>query len=113
MAEKAQRNLASVAVREHYDTLHSAISQPTLVIEVASKAYKWVLITRETRDAIQFTTGISPGQRAALLLQAVESAIQIDYRNLRQFVRLLRKEPTLKPIAKALQTSYSKLVYLM
>ncbi len=109
MAGESTINLASDAFRKHYDTLYSALaSQPDTVLGLTARLYKRVLITQDTRDCIQLTTGITPGHQASRLLLAVESSIRIDRRNLRQFVRVLKKEPTLKPVANALQQSYSK-----
>ena len=109
MAAESTTNLASDAFRKHYDTLYSALSsQPDTVLGLTVKLYKRVVITQDTRDSIQLTTGITPGHRASTLLLAVESSIRIDRRNLRKFVRILRKEPTLKSVADALQQSYSK-----
>ena len=107
MVEK-QKKFASLAFRKHYDTLQTAISTPDLVNSLASKLYKRLLITKETRDAVQFTTGISPMDKAAMLLQAVESTIQIDKHCLFRFVRLLKKQPILKPFAEKLRKEYSK-----
>ena len=108
MAEKTKRNLALDAFREHYDSLHSAISQPDMVSGLASKVYKKAIITRDTRNAVQLATGSSPAQRGAMLLQAIETAIQSNQHNLHQFVQILRKEPSLKPLGDSLWHYYSK-----
>ena len=109
MAKESTTNLASDAFRTHYDTLYSALaSQPDVVRGLSAKLYKRVVITQDTRDSIQLTVGITPGHRASSLLLAVESSIRIDPRKLRRFVRVLRKMPTLKPVADALQQCYSK-----
>ena len=109
MAAESTTNLASDAFRKHYDTLYSALaSQPDTVLGLTAKLYKRVVITQDTRNSIQLTTGITPGHRASRLLLAVESSFRNNRRNLRQFIRVLRKEPTLKSIADELQQSYSK-----
>ena len=108
MAEKPAKKFALQASREQYGTLYSALtSQPELVLRLASKLYKKALISEETRDAIQQLTGII-GYQAARLLLAIESAIVVNPRILRQFLRVLRKESTLKSVAKALKERCSK-----
>ena len=105
MAEKPAKKLALHAFREQYGTLYLTLtSQPELVLRLASKR---ALISEETRDAIQHTTGIT-GYQASRLLSAIESAIAINPRILRQFLRVLRKESTLKSVAEAIKERCSK-----
>ena len=108
MAEKPAKNLALNAFREQYGTLHLTLtSQPELVLRLAVKLYKRALISEETRDAIRDTSGITVYQ-ASKLLSAIESAIAINPRILRQFLRVLRKESALKSVAEALKERCSK-----
>ena len=111
MAEKARQTFASEAFRRYYDKLQVVISQPNLAFGLASQFYQKKIITRETRDAIQFTTNTTPNNQAALLLQAVEITIHVNPRCLLQFVRILRKETILKEVADALKCYYSKRNY--
>ena len=111
MAEGNQpqkRNLAEAAFRKNYAALYDALAQPLVATGLAVKLYSAVIITAETRDAIQ-TFGIPPAQQASWLLQAVEASIKTDYKRLRKFTRLLKKQPVLEPIAKQLRQCYSKL----
>ena len=111
MAERNQpqkRNLAEAAFRKNYAALYDALAQPLVITGLAVKLYSAVIITSETRDAI-LTSGIPPAQQASLLLQAVEASIKSDYKRLRKFIRVLRKQPVLEPIAKQLRLYYSKL----
>ena len=108
MAEKPAKNLPLQAFREQYGTLYLTLtSQPELVLRLAAKLYKRAHISEDTRDAIQQTTGIA-GYQASRLLSAIESAIAVNPRILRQFLRVLRKESTLKSVAKALKERCSK-----
>ena len=100
-------NLAAEAFMRHYAALHDALAQPGMASRLATKLYDGAIITPETRDAVQ-TTGITPVQQASRLLQAVETSIRIDYRRLRIFTRLLKKQPVLSPIAKQLRQCYRK-----
>ena len=102
------KNLALCAFREHFDVLYSTLtSQPELILGLASKLYKRLLISEDTRHAIQQTAGIvSPVYQASRLLLAIESAIEMNPRILRQLLRILRKES--KSVAEALQKRYSK-----
>ena len=113
MAQKLEKHLSAAdAFRINYADLHSALSSPTLPCRLASNLYKSEIITADTRDAVQFTLGISPAQQAAKLLQAVESSIKMDQRRLQQFIRELKKENALKPIAlKLCQNLDSKLYF--
>ena len=107
----AQRNLAAdTSFRKNYGSLHSALAQPNVTSGLASKLYEKTIITAETRDAVQFTIGITPSDRAANLLQAVESSIKIDHQRFQQFIRILKNDPTLKLklAAKRLHRCYSK-----
>ena len=110
MAEGIQpqkSNLAAEAFRRNYSALHDALALPDVASRLVTKLYGGAIITPETRDAVQ-TTGITPAHQASRLLQAVESSIRIDYRKLRSFVRVLRKQPVLSPIAKQLRQCYRK-----
>ena len=107
MTDKSS-GIALDAFRELYVTLYDAIAQPNLTHRLAARLYQRLLITRETRDAVHHTTGVSPGQQAALLLRAAEASIQMDHRRLRSFVRVLRRESSLKPVAEALRQRYSE-----
>ena len=100
-------NLAVEALRRNYTALHDALAQPGMASRLVTKLYSGAIITEATRDAVQ-TTGITPVQQANWLLQAVESSIKMDYRSLRQFTRLLKKQPVLSPIAKELRQCYRK-----
>ena len=103
-----KKNLAAEAFRRHYTDLHDALAQPHMASELARKLYNGLIITLETREAIQFTPGITPSLQADLLLRAVESSITIYHTRLRKFTRTLKKVPVLKPIAKRLRQCYSK-----
>ena len=105
-----KKNLAAEAFRRHYTDLHDALAQPHMANELARKLYNGSIITSETREAIQFTPGITPRLQADLLLRAVESSITIDHTRLRKFTRVLKKVPVLEPIAKQLRQSYSKFI---
>ena len=110
MAEGNQaqkRNLAAEAFRKSYSALHDALALPDVASRLTTKLYGGAIITLETRDAIQIT-GITPAQQASRLLQAVESSIRIDYKRLRKFTRLLKKQPVLSPIAEELRQCYRK-----
>ena len=107
MDEVQKSNLAAEAFRRHYSALHDALALPDVASRLATKLYGGAIITPETRDAVQ-TTGITPAQQASWLLQAVESSVRIDYRRLRKFVRVLKKQPVLSPIAKQLRQCYRK-----
>ena len=109
MAQKSKRNLAAdTSFRKNYNSLHSALALPNVTSVLASKLYERAIITAETRDAVQLTSGITPLDRAASLLQAVESSIKMDRQRFRQFIRILRNNPTLKPTAIRLHQCYSK-----
>ena len=110
MAETSQPqkgNLAERAFRKKYSALCDALAQAHVATRLAMKLYSGAIITAETRDAIQ--TATPPAQQAYLLLQAVETSIKIDYRRLRKFIRILRKQPVLEPISNQLRQCYSKL----
>ena len=110
MAETSQPqkgNLAERAFRKKYSALCDALAQPHVATRLANKLYSGEIITAETRDAIQ--TATPPTQQSYLLLQAVEKSIKIDYRRLRKFIRILRKQPVLEPISNQLRQCYSKL----
>ena len=103
----AEKNLALQAFREHFDALYSSLtSHPDLVLGLASKVCKGAIIVQETRDVIKQATGTV--YQASRLLSAIESAIAVNPKNLRRFLRILRKESTLKSIAGALRKCYGK-----
>ena len=109
MAEKPAKNLALQAFREQFSTLYPALkSQPELVLRLASKFYKRTLISKEIKDAIQQMSSGTTELQAAWLLSEIQLAIAVNPRFLRQFLRVLRKESTLKSVAEAVQKHYSK-----
>ena len=84
MAQRSKRNLAAdTSFWKNYDNLHSAFALPNVTSALASKLYEREIITAETKDAVQLTSGITPLDRAATLLQAVESSIKLDHRRFR------------------------------
>ena len=99
-------NLAAAALWTNFTALYGALVQPRVAAGLALKLYNGAIITSETRDAVQIP-GLSPTQRASLLIQAVESSIKIDHARLRKFTRVLRKQPLLEPVAKQLHQCYS------
>ena len=102
-------NCAAAALWTNFTALYDALAQPPVATGLAAKLCKGAIITSETRDVIQ-TPGMSPAEQTSLLLQAVESSIQIDYTMFRKFIRLLKKLPVLEPIAKQLHHCYSMLL---
>jgi hypothetical protein len=104
-----KRNLAAEAFGRHYDTLHSALAQPDVASGLATKFYNGAIITSEIRDVVQMTS-FTPKQQADWLLPVVESSIRTDHRKLRRLIKVLRKQPVLKPIAKQLHQCYRDLV---
>ena len=102
-----KRNLAAEAFGRHYDTLHSALAQPDVASGLATKFYNGAIITSEIRDVVQMTS-FTPKQQADWLLPVVESSIRTDHRKLRRLIKVLRKQPVLKPIAKQLHQCYRK-----
>ena len=108
--EPKRENLASAAFREQYANFYSSISQPALPEKLATKLYSKAIITREARDSVVSVTGpgVTPAYRASTLLQIVESAIASEYRNLRRFVRIVKREDVLRPLAEKLYHRYSK-----
>ena len=110
MAEGNQpqrKNLAEIALRRNYVALHDALAQPRVAADLAIKLYGGVIITPETRDEI-LTPGIPCTQQAYSLLRAVESSIKMDHTRFQKFVRMVKKQPVLKPIATQLRQCYSK-----
>ena len=105
--QSQKKNLATEAFRRNYATLHEALAQPDVASGLAIKLYSGAIITVETRDATQIPS-FTPRQQANLLLQAVESSINIDHTRLRKFTRVLKKQPVLEPIAKQLCQCYRK-----
>ena len=109
MAQKSKRQLAAdTSFQKNYDSLHSALALPNMISGLASKLYEISIITAETRDAVQLTSGITSLYRAATLLQAVESSIKMDHRRFQQFIRILKNNLTLKPTGIQLHQCYSK-----
>ena len=113
MAEGSQprkRNLAGEAFKKNYDALRDALAQSDLASVLATELHSETIIAVHTRDAI---LACSDSSRVFQLLQAVECTIESDHRRLRKFVRVLKKQPDLKPIAKQLRQCYSKFLYIV
>ena len=102
-----KRNLAAEAFGRHYAALHSALAQPDVATGLAIKLYNGAVITSEIRDVVQMTS-FTPKQQADWLLPVVESSIRTDHTRLRRLIKVLRKQPVLKPIAKQLHQCYRK-----
>jgi len=105
-----RENLASTAFREQYADFYSSISQPALPEKLATKLYSKAMITSGARDSVVSVTGpgVTPAYRALTLLQIVETAIASEYKNLRRFVRVVKREDVLRPLAEKLYHRYSK-----
>jgi len=104
MAEN--KNVASEALRQRYDSLATAIAQPALLDKLASKLYNAALIVKETRDYVHCTEGMTPYKKAVAILKAVECTIAGNSKCLRRFVRVLKKEPTMQTCAERLYEQY-------
>lgn len=120
MPETAHHNLSGAEVKSKLDSaecrafqncfavLSNGISDPGWL---ASELYSRYMISRETREAAQLAT-IPPSMRTCTLLSAVEQQIMTaPTSKFRDFLGILRSDPSLAHLAKKLEESCSKLKF--
>ena len=101
-----RENLALKAFIKCFNEVHSAILPHTKWL--AEKVSAKLIIPKESCDSLLLGPVLHPSQSASILLSLIQSAISKDYRCLRRFVRVLKKQENLKPVAENLIRSYRK-----
>ena len=99
-----RENIALKAFIKCFNELQTAILPHTKWL--AEKVSAQQIISKE---CLNLGTVSNPSQNASILLCHIQSAISKDYRYLRRFVRVLKKQESLKSVAESLITSYRKL----
>lgn len=99
-----RENLALKAFIKCFNELHTAIQPHTKWLMKKVSAQQ--IIYKEFCDSLVLTPS---SQSVSILLSLIQSAISDDYRCLRRFVRVLKKQESLIAVAESLITSYRKL----
>ena len=99
-----RENIALKAFIKCFNELHTAILPHTKWLAEKVSAQRII-----SKEFLILGTVSKPSQNASLLLSNIQSAISKDYRCLRRFVRVLKKQESLKSVAESLITSYRKL----
>ena len=78
---------------------------------VANDLYSNHLIARDTVDKVHFTSGLTPHDKATILLMAVEPKIadSKDDKALRKLCGILSKHPNMKKLSNHIMKRYGKL----
>ena len=78
---------------------------------VANDLYSSHLIARETVDKVHFTSGLTPHDKATILLMAVEPSIADSKSDkaLKKLCGILSKHPNMKKLSKQIVKRYGKL----
>ena len=99
-----RENLALKAFIKCFNELHTAILPHTKWLMKKVSAQQ--IISKEFCDSLVLKPS---NQSVSILLSLIQSAISDDYRCLRRFVRVLKKQESLIAVAESLTTSYRKL----
>ena len=75
---------------------------------LAVELYSDDMIDREVNSEVSLVTGISTLQKTIKLLDAVDGKIRACAANFHQFLKTLRKSPSLNSIANDIEEMYSK-----
>lgn len=89
--------------RKHFAELHSVISTSGME-QLTAKAYSYGLITAEIKDSIFITNGRSAGEKANILLSAIQGQVKIDPNTFDTFVEILRSDIAYQRLADKLVT---------
>ena len=95
------------AFRRNYSALYDALEQADLAGGLSMKLYSVAIISGESMDVLQQAM-LPRGQKARLLLQAVERSIKTDNSAFWTFVAVLEKERVLVHTAELLRLHYGK-----
>ena len=99
-----RENIALKAFVNCFNELQTAILPHTKWLMKKVSAQQ--IISKEFCDSLVLKPSI---QSASILLSLIQSAISVDYRCLRRFVRVLKKQESLIAVAESLITNYRKL----
>ena len=104
-------NLALRMFQRYFARMANALKECPGV--VASDLYSKHLIARETVEKVHFTSGLTPHDKAIILLMAVEPSIADSKSDkaLKKLCGILSKHPNMKKLSNQIMKSYGKLYY--
>lgn len=102
----AVQKQARDVIVQHYDSLHSLLSDPGLVSKLIIRLHHNDLITYSDQCLLDDCAGRGAAHQATELLKIVMNLVLLDEGNFEKFVKVLKEDPVLCPIAVHLLKSY-------
>lgn len=95
-------------IRQHYNSLHSLLADPSVVSNLIVRLHHNELITYSDQCLLNDYAGRGSSHQATALLTIVMNSVVIHDEYFEKFVKVLKEDPVLCPTAVHLLKSYSR-----